>query len=125
MPRIKNQISDIYKNIGNKLYISRLSQGLSLKQISSMIDVTHQQLYKYEKGTNKIDLDRLILIAKALEKPLTFFYPLSEDELITTTVTQHQRLCLEVSKNFMRIHNPKQQVAVNTLIKSLIENQNP
>ena len=39
------------------------------------------------------------------------------------TVTQHQRMCIEVSRNFMKIENTEHQNAVNTLIKSLIKDK--
>ena len=38
---------------------------------------------------------------------------------MTPVVTQHQRMCIAVTRNFMRIENPDHQAAVNTLIRSL------
>ena len=38
---------------------------------------------------------------------------------MTPVVTQHQRMCIEVSRNFMKIENSEHQTAVNTLVKSL------
>ncbi|MBF8246801.1 MAG: helix-turn-helix transcriptional regulator, partial [Rickettsia sp.] len=44
-------IQEIDKIIGKKIYSLRLSQGFSRQQLSDIIQVTHQQLQKYEKGT--------------------------------------------------------------------------
>ena len=109
----------IDRYVGERIYSLRLAHGLSRAQLSKSIGVTHQQVQKYEKGTNKISVGRLVLIAKALSKNISYFVEGLESDDNKPVVTQHQRMCIEVSRNFMRIKNPDHQVAVNTLIKSL------
>lgn len=111
--------STINKYVGERIYSLRLAQGISRQQLSKIIGVTHQQLQKYEKGTNRISVGRLLLIAKALSKDISYFFEGLESDDNKPVVTQHQRMCIEVSRNFMRIENPDHQAAVNTLIKSL------
>lgn len=107
--------------IGIKIHELRISMGLSRQQLAGMIGVTHQQLQKYEKGTNRISAGRLAAISKALKKPVSFFF---DDMNIETDAlpTQHQRMCIEVSRNFMRIKSPVHQNAVNMLVRSLADN---
>jgi transcriptional regulator with XRE-family HTH domain len=112
-----------FKFIGNKIYSLRLAKGLSRQQLSQVIGVTHQQLQKYEKGNNRISVGRLVLISKALDKNISYFYEGLETGNKEATVTQHQRMCIEVSRNFMKIENTEHQNAVNTLIKSLIKDK--
>ncbi|WP_425360354.1 MULTISPECIES: helix-turn-helix domain-containing protein [unclassified Candidatus Tisiphia] len=122
MARNNDYISKIDKLIGQKIYSLRLAKGLSRQQLAKTIDVTLQQLQKYETGFNRISIGRLILIAKALEKNIGYFYEGLEDiKNIEPVQTQHQRLCIEVSRNFMKIRNPEYQQAVNALIHSLIK----
>ncbi|WP_341759846.1 helix-turn-helix transcriptional regulator [Candidatus Tisiphia endosymbiont of Ptychoptera albimana] len=122
MARNNDYISKIDKLIGQKIYSLRLAKGLSRQQLAKTIDVTLQQLQKYETGFNRISIGRLILIAKALEKNIDYFYEGLEDiKNIEPIQTQHQRLCIEVSRNFMKICNPAYQQAVNALIHSLIK----
>ena len=110
--------NEIDKHIGGKILSLRLALGLSRDQLAKKLDVTQQQLQKYEKGTNRISVSRLVVIAKALSQGVSYFYEgLSDDN--EPMVTQHQRMCIEVSRNFMRIQNPEHQTAVNILIKSL------
>ncbi len=113
--------SKLDKFIGSKIYSLRLAKGLSRKTVAETIGVTHQQLQKYEKGSNRLSVGRLALIAKALEKNSSYFYEGIDNENPEEIVTRHQRMCLEVSRNFMKIENPVHQSAVNTLIKSLIQ----
>jgi len=123
MARKNDYIEEIDKFIGNKIYSLRLAKGLSRQQLSKVIGVTHQQLQKYEKGNNRISVGRLVLISKALDKNISYFYEGLETGNNETTVTQHQRMCIEVSRNFMKIENTEHQNAVNTLIKSLIKDK--
>ena len=121
MARKNDYIIEVDKFIGRKIYALRLAQGCSRQQLSEVIGVTHQQLQKYEKGTNRISVGRLVLIAKALSKDVSYFYEGLENDKQEPMVTQHQRMCIEVSRNFMKIENSDHQHAVNTLVKSLIK----
>jgi transcriptional regulator with XRE-family HTH domain len=119
MARKNDYIVEVDKYIGGRIYSLRLAQGFSRQQLSQIIGVTHQQLQKYEKGTNRISVGRLVLIAKALSKDISYFYEGLESANSEPVVTQHQRMCIEVSRNFMKIENSEHQTAVNTLVKSL------
>lgn len=116
---MKRGCNEVDKHVGDKMLSLRLAKGFSRQQLSKTIGVTHQQLQKYEKGANRISVGRLVSIAKALSTDTSYFYEGIEDANSEPIVTQHQRMCIEVSRNFMKIENPEHQVAVNTLIKSL------
>ena len=66
MARKNNYITEVDKYVGERIYSLRLASGWSRQQLSESIGVTHQQLLKYEKGTNRLSIGRLMLIAKAL-----------------------------------------------------------
>ncbi|MDG1436508.1 MAG: helix-turn-helix transcriptional regulator [Rickettsiaceae bacterium] len=119
MARKNDYIVEVDQFVGNKIYSLRLAKGLSRQQLASVIDVTHQQLQKYEKGTNRISVGRLVLIAKALEKNVNYFYEGLDSNGSEPIMTHHQRMCIEVSRNFMKIENSEHQNAVNSLVKSL------
>lgn len=120
MARKNDYVQKIDQIMGAKIYSLRLAQGLSRQQLADAIGVTHQQLQKYEKGINRISTGRLVLIAKALGQTVNYFYEGLEVNP-EVMVTQHQRMCIEVSRNFMKIHDPKHQNAVNLLIRSLVK----
>ena len=112
-------ISEVDKFVGKKIYSLRLAKGLSRQQLAKVIGVTHQQLQKYEKGTNRISVGRLALIAKALSERVAYFYEGLDSGDTAPATTQHQRMCIEVSRNFMKIKDAEYQDAVNSLVKSL------
>ena len=131
MARKVIEIDLIDKLIGAKIQELRLASGLSRQQLGEKIEVTHQQLQKYEKGTNRVSAGRLAVIAKHLNKPISYFYEevgivSSNDNTPEETVdfSQNQRMCIEVSRNFMKIKNSQHKDAVSSLLKSLANNQN-
>ena len=74
MARKNNNIQEVDRFIGDKIYALRLAKGLSRQQLAEVIGVTYQQLQRYEKGTNRISVGRLVLIVKALNKTIEYFY---------------------------------------------------
>ncbi len=74
MQQIDNFIKEIDFEIGRQIYNARVKSGLRQKDIASSINVSVQQLIKYEKGINKISLARLILLSRKLNKNLSEFY---------------------------------------------------
>ena len=121
MARRNDYTKQIDKYIGKRIYDLRLALGVSRDQLSKEIGVTHQQVQKYETGANRVTVSRLMLIAKALSKDVSYFYEGFEEDNLTPRVTQSQRMCLEVSKNFMKITDQKKQNAVHALVKSLVK----
>ena len=122
MARQNDYIAQIDKFIGDKIYNLRLGKGLSRQQLAESIGVTHQQLQKYEKGTNRISAGRLVLIATALDQTPEFFYAeFDKDVPAPEENTMHQRMCIEVSRNFMKLRNSEHQNAINSLLRSLVK----
>lgn len=121
MARHSEFTTRIDQAIGQKIHELRISTGLSRQQLAEQIGVTHQQLQKYEKGTNRIAVGRLAAIAGALKKPVDYFFDGSGDECVELP-SQHRRMCIEVSRNFLRIKNPMHQNAINLLVRTLAEN---
>jgi len=60
-------------HVGYKVKSRRLMLGLSQEELAKSIGLTFQQVQKYERGTNRISVSRLVEIAKALKTPLEYF----------------------------------------------------
>ena len=61
-------------HLGKKLRLRRLSLGLTQTKVAQAINVTFQQIQKYEKGTNGISSLRLMQLANFLKVPVVFFF---------------------------------------------------
>ena len=62
------------KHLGNKLKLRRLALGLTQTKVAKAINVTFQQIQKYEKGTNGVSSNRLMQLSQFLKVPITYFY---------------------------------------------------
>lgn len=113
-------INDLDREIGRRIQELRMGRGLSRQQLADQVGVTHQQLQKYEKGSNRIAASRLAAISSALGVEARYFFE-NADESETIIPDEHQRMCLEVARNFMKIRKPLYQDAVNALIRILAE----
>jgi transcriptional regulator with XRE-family HTH domain len=76
-------------HLGKKLRMRRLSLGLTQTKVAEAINVTFQQIQKYEKGTNGVSSSRLMQISQFLKVPITYFYEEYKDfkEFSTESVT--------------------------------------
>lgn len=96
------EINKINENIGKKIRYCRLNKGMTLSQLAKVLDVSPQQVSKYEVGKNKIFADKLIVIAKTLNTDISFFYrdlDISED----IPKSQREYLCLQIAQKIVRI----------------------
>jgi transcriptional regulator with XRE-family HTH domain len=59
----------IDKHVGARLRMRRLMVGMSQGKLGEALDVTFQQIQKYEKGANRIGASRLQQLARVLEVP--------------------------------------------------------
>ena len=62
------------KHLGNKLKLRRLALGLTQTKVAEAINVTFQQIQKYEKGTNGVSSNRLMQLSNYLKVPITYFF---------------------------------------------------
>jgi transcriptional regulator with XRE-family HTH domain len=62
------------KIIGRNLRSFRLQKNMSQEQIAAAVNLTFQQVQKYEKGTNRIGASRLQHISQILKVPVSFFF---------------------------------------------------
>ncbi len=74
MSQTKNTSQALITHIGQRLHQRRKKVGLSLAALAEKLGISHQQLYKYEKGLNSIPSDRLYYLSAALDVPLTYFF---------------------------------------------------
>jgi transcriptional regulator with XRE-family HTH domain len=61
-------------HLGKKLRIRRLSLGLTQTKVAQAINVTFQQIQKYEKGTNGVSSNRLMQLSQFLKVPIIYFF---------------------------------------------------
>ncbi len=62
------------QHVGNRLRKRRTFLGWSQEKLADAVDVTFQQVQKYEKGMNRISASRLFQFAGVLDVPVSYFF---------------------------------------------------
>jgi transcriptional regulator with XRE-family HTH domain len=60
--------------VGKRVRARRTELGMSQTQLAEILEITFQQVQKYERGVNRVTCSRLSEIAAALNVPITFFF---------------------------------------------------
>ena len=72
-------------HVGKRVRLRRTLLGMSQEKLGKAINLTFQQVQKYERGTNRIGSSRLYQLSQVLETPVSYFF----DELpIEITATK-------------------------------------
>ena len=86
-------------HLGKKLRMRRLSLGLTQTKVAQAINVTFQQIQKYEKGTNGVSSIRLLQLANYLKVPVNYFFEDFSEYLINLERSQEGHM--NVNYNFL------------------------
>lgn len=107
-------ITSIDKIIGQKITELRLSRKLSMKKVSEMLGVSHQQLHKYEKGINRISAGKLFLLSKKLNMNPNYFYNIEYDDL-----SENCSEIEELISSFLKLKSAEKRRAILNLLGEL------
>jgi transcriptional regulator with XRE-family HTH domain len=121
MPRKQPDPLDI--EVGRRLRELRLQRRMSQGKLGQELDVTFQQIQKYEKGTNRIGAGRLMRIAQIFGVPLSDFYsdgmPAgSESENVSEAIEAAS--ALRLLRAYSQIRSPSLQRALTTLAEEIV-----
>jgi transcriptional regulator with XRE-family HTH domain len=108
--------------IGKRIKMARMSLGISMNLLADSINVTHQQMSKYEKGINRITCGRLSTIAKALGKEPGYFFsqnPQLPDEIVDGTDT----IASGLMASFLKIKNRRSRALIRRMASVMEENE--
>jgi transcriptional regulator with XRE-family HTH domain len=108
----------IDNHVGARIRERRTMLGLTQQQFAEKIGVSYPQAYKYEHGINCISAGRLYEIAAVLDAPITYFYE-GVDDVQRPQLARHQRMLLEIARNFAAIPNEQHREALSQLVRIL------
>lgn len=70
----KGKSDEIDHLVGSRLKERRILMGLTQKDLGQAVNVSIQQIQKYEKATNRITCGKLYALAKFLDVSIAFFF---------------------------------------------------
>ena len=87
------------KHLGSKLKLRRLALGLTQTKVAKAINVTFQQIQKYEKGTNGVSSTRLLQLSNYLKVPINYFFEDFSEYLINLDKSKETHM--NINYNFL------------------------
>ena len=132
----KGTADPIDRYVGSRVRVRRLGLGMSQTKLGQAIDVTFQQVQKYENGANRVGASNLYKMGKALGVDVGFFYdgmPQSaakgkgkgtrgrraRPSVEIAGDPTRSREIITLMHNYARIAHPRLRKAVFELVKSL------
>ena len=120
-------------HVGKRVRLRRTLLGMSQEKLGKAINLTFQQVQKYERGTNRIGSSRLYQLSQVLDIPVSYFFddlPIEitarkSPGLTDVKVASFQgdplvkRETLELVRAYYRITDPSVRKRVFELVKAV------
>ena len=112
--------AQLNQHLGKKLRLRRTSLGLTQTQVAKAINVTFQQIQKYEKGTNGVSSARLLQLSSFLKVPIKYFF---EDYQDFSSTNESNVSSKDVNYSFLvRLFNELEPQQKDKLLEVLRDN---
>lgn len=112
--------AQLNQHLGKKLRLRRTSLGLTQTQVAKAINVTFQQIQKYEKGTNGVSSARLLQLSSFLKVPIKYFF---EDYQDFSSTNESNLASKDVNYSFLvRLFNELEPQQKDKLLEVLRDN---
>lgn len=112
--------AQLNQHLGKKLRLRRTSLGLTQTQVAKAINVTFQQIQKYEKGTNGVSSARLLQLSSFLKVPIKYFF---EDYQDFSSTNESNLASKDVNYSFLvRLFNELEPQQKDKLLEVLSDN---
>ena len=117
-PRLAKRVDS---HVGSQIRKRRTLLGFTQEQLAAALDISYQQVQKYETGANRVSAGRLYQISKELSVDVGYFFEGLDDETAGDALPHggRNRPTIELAKNFSEIENPTVRAAVSNLVRSL------
>lgn len=115
--------------VGERIRRRRTMLGFTQEQLGAALQISYQQIQKYETGSNRISAGRLYQIANRLDVQIGYFFEGLEQ--VAIAASSHgagngqsvnnggARTTIELVRSFNAIPNTAVRAAVSSLVKSL------
>ena len=120
-------------HVGKRLRLRRTLLGMSQERLGKAINLTFQQVQKYERGTNRIGSSRLYQLSQVLDIPVSYFFDDLPPDIVGTKTPSLadanfasfdrdplvKRETLELVRAYYRITDPSVRKKVFELVKAI------
>lgn len=126
----KLQSEAVDRSVGSKVRQRRKEMKISQQTLANSINLTFQQVQKYERGSNRISASKLHQIACFLQVPISYFFEDMPQEIeVGLQIAGKDESCIwiffsssegmELARLFPKIENKQQRRKLLDLVKSM------
>ena len=130
-----NNAVDVH--VGKRVRLRRTLLGMSQEQLGASLNITFQQVQKYERGANRISASRLWDISQILDVQISYFFDDMTDDTMRSSPrrvsrgentdfdddnvrdTMARRETLELVRTYYLIESSKVRKRISEMVKSL------
>ena len=130
-----NNAVDVH--VGKRVRLRRTLLGMSQEQLGASLNITFQQVQKYERGANRISASRLWDISQILDVQIRYFFDDMTDDTIRSSPRcvsrgenidfdddnardpMARRETLELVRTYYSIESSKVRKCITEMVKSL------
>ena len=94
-------VENFNKHLGNMLKMRRLALGFTQTKVAKSINVTFQQIQKYEKGINGVSSVRLLQLSNYLKVPISYFFDNYPEYLYLNNTNKTAENYMSFNYNFL------------------------
>ena len=123
------------KHVGKRVRLRRTLLGMSQEQLGTALNITFQQVQKYERGANRISASRLWDISQILDASISYFFDDMTDEVMKASPRRvslgstadegegnmkdpmARRETLELVRTYYSIETPKVRKRISEMVK--------
>ena len=121
---MSRQTKHIDRYVGERIRQRRTEIGLTQEQLAEALEVSYQQIQKYETGANRISAGRLFELAGKLDVEMGYFFEgLTAEGAQGVAAPGHggrQRSTIEIARSFSQIEDPEIRAAISGLVKTIV-----
>ena len=110
-------------HVGERIRERRTLTGLTQDELAGALDISYQQIQKYETGANRISAGRLYEIAQRLGVGVDYFFDSLNPSAPSGPMPHggHSRVAIDLVRNFIEIGDDDLRSALAHLVKTLRE----
>ena len=123
--RSRAQAKIVDAHVGQRIRDRRNERGLSQTEVANALDITFQQVQKYERGTNRVPASRLFDLSRILGVQIQYFFDGLENQMsFTQGFTENmahliKHDTMELIEAYFRVTNPHVRRRILSTIRSI------
>ena len=131
---IKSKMTNVDFYLSNSIKSYRTMFGLTQSQLAKKLNITTQQLNKYENGIDRVSISMLVNLSKIFKCDIKDMLPEENDDILKNNVLQvsengeiykvkkktlNKKKVVELLKLFFQMTNEKQDILLKKIKDSL------